>query len=90
MTKSLFETILSFLLGSSWAVLVMGTVFIFQTFYEISFLYAIVFSIIYIFIVLFFILILETMNLYRDSYDEKRKQTKLLYDIREFMKKNAK
>jgi len=90
MRKNLFETILSFLLGSSWAVLVMGAVFIFQTFHEISLSYSIIFSIVYVFIVLFFILILEMMNIYRDSYDEKRKQTKLLYDIRELLKKNAK
>lgn len=87
MKKSLFETILSFLLGISWALLVLGALLTFQSFLEVSLFAAIFSTIIFIFIFLFFILVLEMMNLYRDSYDEKRKQTEVLHEIRELLKK---
>jgi len=87
MKKSLFETLLSFLLGVSFAFLVLGSVITFKTFLELGLYTAIFATIIFIFITLFFILILETMNLYREGHEEKRKQTKLLFDIRELLKK---
>jgi large-conductance mechanosensitive channel len=85
--KSLFETLLSFLLGTSWAVLILGSLLTFKTFLDFGIFASIFSTIIFIFITLFFILVLETMNLYRDGHEEKRKQTKLLYDIRELLKK---
>ena len=88
MKKTAFETILSFLLGVSWALLVLGTLLTFDSFLDFGFMTAIFASIIFIFMFLFLILILETMNLYRESHEEKRKQTKLLFDIRELLKKD--
>jgi len=85
--KSLFETILSFLLGTSWAVLILGALLTFKTFLDLGLYTAVFATIIFIFTTLFFILVLESMNLFRESYEEKRKQTKLLYDIRELLKK---
>ena len=87
MKKSLFETLLSFLLGTSWAVLLLGSLLTFKTFLDLGVFTAIFATIIFIFTTLFFILILETMNVFRDGHEEKRKQTKLLYDIRELLKK---
>jgi len=85
--KSLFETLLSFLLGTSWAVLVLGGLLTFKTFLDLGIFTAVFATIIFIFITLFFILVLESMNVFRESFDEKRKQTRLLYDIRELLKK---
>jgi len=87
MSKSLFETLLSFLLGISFAFLILGSVLTFKTFLDLGLFAAIFSTIIFAFITLFFILILETMNLYREGHEEKRKQTKLLFDIRELLKK---
>ena len=88
MKKNLFETLLSFLLGISWAVLILGGLLTFKTFLDFGLFTAILATIIFIFITLFFILVLETMNVFRDGHEEKRKQTKLLYDIRELLKKD--
>jgi len=87
MKKSLFETILSFLLGISWAFLILGSALTFKTFLDLGLFAALFSTIIFIFIILIFILILEMMNLYREGHEEKRKQTKLLFDIRELLKK---
>jgi len=88
MKKSLFETLLSFLLGISFAFLIIGSALTFKTFLDFGLFAAFFSTIIFIFVTLFFILILESMNLYRDSHDEKRKQTKLLLEIRELLKKD--
>jgi len=87
MKKTVYETILSFLLGVSWAILVLGAVLIFESFIDFGFTTALFSTIIFVFVFLFVILLLETMNLYREGHEEKRKQTKLLFDIRELLKK---
>ena len=86
MKKTVYETILSFLLGVSWAFLVLGALLTFESFIEFGLMTAVFSTIVFIFVFLFVILILETMNLYRESHEEKRKQTKLLFDIRELLK----
>ncbi len=88
MKKTVYETILSFLLGVSWAFLVLGAFLTFESFIEFGLMSAVFSTIIFIFIFLFLILILETMNLYRDNHEENRKQTKLLLDIKELLKKD--
>lgn len=87
MKKSLFETLLSFLLGISFAFLILGSVLTFKTFLDLGLFAAIFSTIIFIFTTLFFILVLETMNLYREGHEEKRIQTKILLDIRKLLKK---
>ncbi|HIC42880.1 MAG TPA: hypothetical protein EYO73_00870 [Sulfurimonas sp.] len=87
MKKSLFETLLSFLLGISFAFLIIGSALTFKIFLDFGLYSAIFSTIIFIFITLFFILILESMNLYREGYEEKKKQTRLLFEIRELLKK---
>jgi len=87
MKKPAYETILSFLIGASWAFLLLGSLFTFQSSLVFGFVTAVFSTIIYIFVILFLILLLEMMNLYKDSCDEKRKQTELLQDIRALLKK---
>ncbi len=88
MKKNVYETILSFLLGVSWAFLVLGAVLTFESFIDFGLTTALFATIIFIFIFLFLILVLETMNLYREGYEEKCKQTKLLSEIKELLKKD--
>jgi len=90
MKKSLFETILSFLLGISWAFLILGSALTFKTFIDLGLFTSLFATIIFIFVTLFCILLLEMMNLYREGHEEKRKQTKLLFDIRDLLKKEKK
>jgi len=87
MKKSLFETILSFLLGISWAFLILGSALTFTTFLDLGLFSALFTTIIFAFVTLFFILMLEMMNLYRENHEENRKQTKLLFDIRALLAK---
>ncbi len=88
MKKNVYETILSFLLGVSWAFLVLGAILTFESFIDFGLTTAVFSTIVFVFVFLFLILILETMNLYREAHEEKRKQTKLLFDIRELLKKD--
>ncbi len=85
MSKSLYETILSFLLGISWAFLVLGALLTFDTFIDFGIFTALFSTIIFIFITLFCILLLETLNLYREAHEEKKKQTRLLMDIKSLL-----
>ncbi|MEA3523216.1 MAG: hypothetical protein U9R50_09575 [Campylobacterota bacterium] len=78
-----FDTILSFLLGMSWAFVILGAFLTYSSFSFLGTLPAIVFTFIFIFIALILILLLEALLMYRKNFDEKRKQTKLLEDIRE-------
>ncbi|MDF1879968.1 hypothetical protein JHD50_01420 [Sulfurimonas sp. MAG313] len=89
MKKSLFETLLSFLLGVSFAFLILGSALTFMYFLDFGLFSALLSTIIFVFFSLFFILILETMNLYVESHDEKRKQTRLLIDIKKLLENNA-
>jgi fatty-acid desaturase len=76
-----FDSILSFLLGVSWAFLILGAFVTYTMFSFLGILVAIVFTFFFIFIALFIIAILEALLMYRKSFDEKRKQTKLLEKI---------
>lgn len=87
MKKPAYETILSFLIGVSWAFLLLGALLTFQTSLVFGFMTALFSTIIYIFILLFFILILEMINLYKENHDENRKQTALLHEIHDVLKK---
>jgi large-conductance mechanosensitive channel len=87
MKKTSFETILSFLLGVSWAFLLLGAILIFQYFLDFGIASAVFSTIAFIFVSLFFILLLEAINLYRDGHEEKIRQTKLLLEIRDLLKK---
>jgi uncharacterized membrane protein len=83
MSSKTFDAILSFLLGSSWAFLILGTFLIYKLFISFSLLYAIFFAIIFIFAVLFFMLLLEAIDINRKKAKEIENQTKLLQEIRD-------
>ncbi len=80
-----FDTILSFLLGMSWAFVILGAFLTYSTFSFLGFLPAIVFTFIFIFIAFILILLLEALLMYRKNFDEKRKQTQVLEEIRDIL-----
>ena len=76
-----FDMILSFLLGVSWAFLILGAFVTYTMFSFLGILTAAVFTFFFIFIALFIIALLEALLMYRKNFDEKRKQTKRLEEI---------
>ena len=78
-----FDTILSFMLGMSWAFVILGAFFTFSTFSFLGLLPAIIFTFLFIFVAFMLILLLEGLLMYRKNFDEKRKQTALLEEIRD-------
>jgi NhaP-type Na+/H+ or K+/H+ antiporter len=83
MKKSSFEALLSFLLGSSWAFIILGAFITFKTFSFLGVVGAIVFTFLFIFIALILIAFIEALMIYKENGDELKKQTKLLQQIQE-------
>ena len=81
MKRSIFDNIISFLLGISWAFIVLGAYIVFKIFLFMGVGSALFFSILYIVLGLFFILLLETMLTYKERLTESKKQTQLLEEI---------
>jgi len=88
MKRTLFEGILSLLLGVSWAFIIIGVYVTFTSFVHYSLYYALFASFIFLFIGLFLILILEMMDLQMKKFNEMQKQTKLLEDLDEKLSDN--
>ncbi|MGB5964742.1 MAG: hypothetical protein WBF77_01380 [Sulfurimonadaceae bacterium] len=86
MKRSIFDKIISFLLGISWAFIVLGAFIIFKTFLFMGVSTALFFSILFVLFGLFLILLLETMLTYRERLDESKKQTQLLQEIRDSLR----
>ena len=86
MKRSVFDNIISFLLGISWAFIVLGAYIVFKIFLFMGVGSALFFSILYIILGLFFILLLETMLTYKERLIESKKQTQLLEDIRDALR----
>lgn len=83
MKRSVFDKIISFLLGISWAFIVLGAFITFKLFLFMGVASALFFSILYVISGLFLVLLLETMLTYKERLDESKKQTKLLEEIRD-------
>jgi len=86
MKRSTYDNIISFLLGISWAFIVVGAYIVFKTFLFMGVVSALFFSILYIILGLFFVLLLETMLTYKERLAESKKQTQLLEEIRDSLK----
>jgi len=86
MKRSVFDKIISFLLGISWAFIVLGAYIVFKIFLFMGVSTALFFSILFVLFGLFLILLLETMLTYRERLDESKKQTQLLQEIRDSLK----
>ncbi len=83
MKRSIFDKIISFLLGISWTFIVLGAFITFKLFFFMGVATALFLSILYIIFGLFIILALETMLTYKERLQESKKQTQLLQEIRD-------
>jgi len=78
MQKDIFDRIISFLLGASWSLAILGALIIFKTFIFLGLIFSIFITIFYIFIVLLLILLLDSFSINRQRLEESKKQTELL------------
>ncbi|QOY52854.1 hypothetical protein [Candidatus Sulfurimonas baltica] len=81
MQKDKFDRIISFLLGASWAILLFGSVIVFNTLLFLGLGLAIFCTILFIIISLFMTLSLDAFSINRQRLEEAKKQTILLESI---------
>ncbi len=81
MQKDIFDRIIGFLLGASWAIVFFGALIIFKTFLVLGLGLSIFITTLYIFVSLFMILALDAFSINRERLIEEKKQTKLLEKI---------
>jgi len=79
--KDIYERIISFLLGASWAIVLFGALLTFKTFVVLGLGLSLFFTIIYVIISLFLILALDAFMVNKQRLAESKKQTKLLEKI---------
>ncbi|MEN4045359.1 hypothetical protein [Sulfurimonas sp. NWX367] len=81
MQKDIYEKIISFLLGASWAIVLFGALFTFKIFINFGIVIAIFTTMVYIFISLFLILAIDAFLVNKQRLQEAKKQTELLEEI---------
>ncbi len=81
MQKDIFDRIISFLLGASWAIVIFGALITFKLFLFSGISLAIFITILYIIISLFMILALDAFAVNKQRLSEAKKQTELLEKI---------
>jgi len=81
MQKDIYERIINFLLGASWAIVLFGALITFKLFIAMSLALAIFLTLFYIIISLFLILGLDAFLVNKKRLQEAKKQTKLLEKI---------
>jgi hypothetical protein len=81
-----FDSILSFALGAIWAFILIGAFVTYSLFSFLGFIPALFMTFLFIFVSLILLLLLETLHMYRQDFEEKRKQTVILEEIRDRLK----
>ena len=81
MQKDIFDRIISFLLGASWAVVLFGALITFKVFIFLGLSLSLFITILFIIISLFMVLALDAFSVNRQRLAEAKKQTKLLEEI---------
>jgi len=81
MQKEMFERIINFLLGASWAVVLFGALITFNIFLTFGFGLAFFITVLYIIISLFLLLALDAFLVNKQRLEEAKKQTELLEKI---------
>ena len=89
MKRTTFDTLLSFLLGFAWALLIIGAWLIFKVTAIFGFPIALLLTLLFVFFALFCILLLEGVNLYKERAELQKEQTRLLRRIAELLEKGA-
>ncbi|QSZ42107.1 hypothetical protein GJV85_08280 [Sulfurimonas aquatica] len=81
MRKDIYDRIISFLQGASWAIVLFGALLTFQVSILFGLSSAIFFTIFFIIISLFLILALDAFSVNKQRLAESKKQTELLQKI---------
>jgi uncharacterized membrane protein len=81
MQKDMFERIINFLLGASWAIVLFGALITFNIFFVLGLGLAFFITILYVIISLFLILALDAFSVNKQRLEETKKQTELLEKI---------
>jgi len=81
MQKDIYEKIISFLLGASWAIVLFGALLTFKIFINFGIIVAIFTTVVFIFISLFLILAIDAFLVNKQRLQEAKKQTQLLEKI---------
>jgi hypothetical protein len=81
MQKDIFDKIIGFLLGASWAIVVFGALITFKIFLFMGFTLALFFTIVFIVLALFIILGIDAFAINKERLYEAKKQTKLLEEM---------
>ncbi len=83
MQKNSFESIVSFLQGVSWAIVVIGAYLFFTLFYPFGLIVALVGGFFGAMIGLFMVVFFEMAHSQEESLQEQREQTKILKELLE-------
>ena len=81
MQKDIYERIIGFLLGASWAIVLFGALLTFKTFIVLGLGLSLFITILYILISLFLVLLLDFFMVNKQRLVEAKKQTELLEKI---------
>ncbi len=81
MQKDIYERIISFLLGASWAIVLFGALFTFKIFIVFGVAVAFFSTLLFIIVSLFLILLLDSFEVNKQRLKEAKKQTQLLENI---------
>ena len=81
MQKDIFDKIISFLLGASWAIVLFGALITFKIFIILGLGLAIFITIFFVIVSLLIILALDAFSINRQRLLENKKQTELLEKI---------
>jgi uncharacterized membrane protein len=81
MQKDIYDRLISFLLGASWAIVLFGALLTFKIFISFGIALAIFSMLLYIITSLFLILLLDAFETNKKRLAEAKKQTKILEKI---------
>jgi len=81
MQKDIYERIINFLLGASWAIVLFGALITFKLFITLGLALAIFLTLLYVIVSLFLILGLDAFLVNKKRLEEAKKQTIILEKI---------
>jgi uncharacterized membrane protein (DUF106 family) len=81
MQKDIFEKIINFLLGASWAFVIVGALLTFKVFFSFGFGFSLFLTIMFVIISLLVVVLLEALLINKERLKEAKKQTQLLEKI---------
>ena len=81
MQKDIYDRIISFLQGASWAIVLLGAYITFKLSISFGLALSVFLTIFFVIISLFLILLLDAFSVNKQKLEEAKKQTKILEEI---------